>query len=469
MMSCNDRISRTTSWAARSIGSLLVCVGCLVADASFTAPPGKDDYASGMTVSSADARPMIEAVLPDEVYRVITREDLGDLRVFNGEGVPVPHAFCPAPRSGAEQVTEQSLQVFVLSGRNRDRQGPRVNVQTATGTRVDVQDPSSPEPTVVNGLIHIIDARGTTPLRAIRFDWHSPDGMSEVKVRIEASDDLDRWRTVVPVTTLLLARDGNVELRRERVQLPQQQYAYLRVQRTDDGPPLIINEVTAERVSEAELIEPVWFTATRLPSDEDDTLLFDAGHIAPVSFARVRLQQENSRASVVVQSRSDEESPWRERWRGERYLIVSDTVRRESPPASFEVTHDRYWRVQILKDAHVYRDSTLELGYRPARLRFLAQGPGPFTVAFGSRRAELALPATCDGLLADVSAAERERLIGPGYLGPVVSLGGEQALRPPPRQTPVKVLILWAVLVVGVALLVGMALSLLKRVRQPLN
>jgi hypothetical protein len=469
MMSCNDRISGSSPWAARNIGALLACVGCLFADASFAAPPGKDDYASGMSVSSADARPLIEAVLPDEVYRVITREDLGDLRVFNGDGVPVPHAFCPAPQSGEAQVTEQSLQVFVLSGRNRGRQDSRVNVQTASGTRVDVQDASPSEPEVVSGLVHIIDARDTLPLRAIRFDWHSPDGASEVKVRIEASEDLDRWRTVVPASTLLLARQGGAELRRERIQLPQQQYSYLRVQRTDGGPPLSINSVTAERVSEAEAIEPVWFTATRLRFDEEDGLIFDAGHIAPVSYARVRLQQDNSRASVVVQSRPDEESPWRDRWRGERYLIVSDTVRRESPPASFQATHDRYWRVQILKDAHVYRDSTLELGYRPARLRFLAQGPGPFTVAFGSRRAEVAQPASCDGLLADVSAAERERMIGPGYVGPVVSLGGEQALRPPPRQTPVKVMILWAVLVVGVALLVGMALSLLKRVRQPLN
>src|SRR5690606_9050598 len=157
----------------------------------------------------------------------------------------------------------------------------------------------------------------------------------------------------------------------------------------------------------------------------------------------------------------DEQSPWRNRWTGESYVIVSDTVRRESPPARFEPAPDRYWRVQILKDPQVYRDSSLELGYRPARLRFLAQGPGPFTVAFGSRRAELAQPAACDGLLADVSAADRERMIELGYTGQLVSLGGAEALKVPPKKTPVKVVVLWAVLVVGVAGLVGMAMSLL--------
>lgn len=454
-----------------AVRSMVVCVGFLIAGVSVAAPPSKNDYASGMTIESAHTQPMIETTLPDEVYRVVTRADLGDLRVFNADGVPVPHAFCAAPQSSEPQVTEQSLSVFVLRGRDQVyTESSRVNVETPAGTRVDVQEASPPAPEVVSGLIHIIDARETLPLRAIRFDWRSPDGASEVKVRIEASDDLDQWRTIVRASTLLLAQQGNQELRRERIKLPLRQYAYLRVQRVDSGPPLVINSVMAEEVSEAEAIEPLWFTATRVPSVEQDALTFDAEHVAPVTFARVRLKQENSTASVVVQSRADDKSPWRNQWTGESYVIVSDTVRRESPPARFEATSDRYWRVQILKDPQVYQDSALELGYRPAKLRFLAQGPGPFTVAFGSRRAEVAQPAVCDGLLADVSAADRERMVEQGYYaGQVMALGGADALKVPPRQTPLKVVILWAVLVVGVALLVGMALSLLKRVRHPTN
>lgn len=448
--------------------SIFGCVTCLFATVSAAALPSKNDYASGMTVDASYQRPMIEMVLPDEVYRLVTRADLGDLRVFNADGMPVPHAFCAAPQSMAPQVTEQSLQVFVLRGRDQVyTESSRVNVETSSGTRVDVQESAAPAPEVVSGLIHIIDARDTEPLRAIRFDWRSPDGASEVKVRIEASDDLDRWQTVVSASTLLLAQQGERELRRERIQLPLREYEYLRVQRVDDGPPLIVNSVTAEEVSEAEEIEPMWFTATRVASDEAGALMFDAEHVAPVTYARVRLKQENSTASVALQSRPDDESPWRNRWRGESYVIVSETVRRESPPARFQPTTDRYWRMQILKDPQVYQDSALELGYRPARLRFLAQGARPFTVAFGSRRAEVARPAVCDGLLADVSAAHRERIIEPGYAGQIMPLGGADALKVPPKKTPLKVVILWVVLVVGVAVLVGMALSLLKRVRQP--
>lgn len=466
MMSSSNRILESSM----TVRSLLVSVGCLLAASVGAAPPSKNDYASGMSIRANYAQPMVEAVLPDDVYRVVTRADLGDLRVFNANGIPVPHAFCAAPSSMAPQVTEQALAVFVLRGRDQIyTDSSRVAVETSSGTRVNVEESSSAAPEVVSGLIHIIDARETQPLRAIRFDWRSPDGVSEVKVRIEASDDLDQWQVIVPESTLLLAQQGEQELRRERIELPGREYEYLRVQRVDNGPPLILNSVTAEQVAAAEEIEPMWFNATHMTSKEADVLYFDAQHVAPVTYARVRLAQENSTVSVSLQSRPDEESAWRTRWSGESYVIVSDTLRRESPPGQFQATSDRYWRLQILKDPQVYQDSTLELGYRPAKLRFLAQGPGPFTVAFGSRRAEPAQPVVCDGLLANMSAADRERMIEQGFVDPLVPLGGDDALKPLPKKTPAKVVVLWAVLVLGVALLVGMALSLLKRVRHPTN
>lgn len=451
------------------VRALWLAVSASIAVPSMAAAPSKNDYASGVTVTAPQSQPMIETVLPEEVYRTVTRDDLGDLRVFNAEGLPVPHAFCEASRTSDPEVSEQSLPVFVLRGREQVyTSGARVEVQTSAGTRVGVNDSSAPETEPVSRLIHIIDAREVNaPLRAIRFDWSSPDGVSEVKVRIEASEDLDRWQTIVSTSTLLLAQQGGQELRRERIELPTREYQFLRVQRVDGGPPLAINAVAAEQVGATEEIEPLWFTATTMQSNETAVLLFDAAHVAPVSFARLRLPQVNSSVAVAVQSRNDEDAPWRTRWTGESYVIVTDTTRRESPPARFEPTTDRYWRVQILNDPQAYQAAGLELGYYPARVRFLAQGAGPFMVAFGSRRAELARPARCDGLLADVSAADRERMVELGYTGPMVSLGGATALQPLPKQTPVKVVVLWAVLVVGVALLVGMALSLLKRVRKP--
>jgi hypothetical protein len=171
---------------------------------------------------------------------------------------------------------------------------------------------------------------------------------------------------------------------------------------------------------------------------------------------------------VVIQSRADEKASWRTRWRGESYSILAAGKRRISPPAEFASTEDRSWRVAPARpDDPFHETATLELGYRPAKLRFLAQGTGPFTLAYGSRRAEPAPAQSCDELLADVDAQDLTDLIVQSAAASPRTLGGESALKPLPKKTPTRLMVLWAVLIAGVGLLIAMALALLKRLKQP--
>ena len=444
----------------------VVCL-CVAASRAFGAPPTLDDYARGSAIVAPTGLPLVETTVPDDVYRTVTRADLGDLRVFNAEGQPVPHAFCAAPAVAEQNVSEQSLPVFELNDAPEGAgDGSHIAVQTAGGTQVNVYEPGRSQPAAANGRMHIIDARGSdAPVRAIQFEWNSPDGASQAQVSIESSNDLDQWHVLVPASTLLSVTRGTQELKRERIELPQQAYSYLRVQRADGGPPLVINQVIAERIAAAEEIEPVWFMATAHVTDDIDVLFFETGRRAPVTYARLRLPQDNSSIRVTLHSRDDAKAAWIERWNGEAYRVVSDTQRRESPPGHFDSTADRYWRLRIAQDPQLYRDTVLELGYRPARLRFLAQGSGPFTLAYGSQRAEVSAASACDTLLADVSSKERAKLVAEGSVQAARALGGDDALRPPPRQTPVRLVVLWSVLIVGVGVLVAMALVLLKRVK----
>jgi hypothetical protein len=67
-------------------------------------------------------------------------------------------------------------------------------------------------------------------------------------------------------------------------------------------------------------------------------------------------------------------------------------------------------------------------------------------------------------LLSDTNAP-RENLVGDASIGQQRTLGGELALQAPPEPTPVKRIVLWAVLVIGAASLIVMAVTLLKKVR----
>jgi hypothetical protein len=223
--------------------------------------------------------------------------------------------------------------------------------------------------------------------------------------------------------------------------------------------------VITERVTPAPIIEPTWFAPNVVASREPSELLFDAARRAPITYARVMPTQENMSLRVAIESRNDEKTAWTTQWSGEVYSILTDTERRVSPPAEFTATTDRYWRVRLTTQGDVFTNPpALELAYRAAQMRFLAQGEGPYTLAYGTRRADPAPARACDALLADMKREDLAENMGEAMTGASRQLGGDDALRPLPKQTPLRQIVLWGVLILGVGALVAMALSLLRRV-----
>ena len=447
--------------------SMTTLVAVCLPLAALAAQPRMDDYARGMTIHAPTGRPIVEILLPDQVYRDITRTDLADLRVFNRDGNAVPHAVCSSDVALAPVISFRRLSVFqVRTAATAD--GTHVDVQTAHGTQVQIAE-SAKTPAIGESApgAHVIDARDVAgELRAIEFDWSSPDGASEARVQIQSSEDLDSWQTVVAGSTLLQVTGGASQLRRQTIPLVQRRYSYLRVRRVDAGPALNIDSARAEIVSRPVAIDPIWFIADKVITAGPRSLAFTSSRLAPISYARLRLADSNSSVRVAIESREGDKSSWRRQWQGEFYSIVAGTERRGSPPVEFAATWDRDWRVEALRPGDPFYDTTLlELGYRPAKLRFLAQGAGPFTLAYGSRRAEPAPAQSCDRLLADVNARDLADLIGVAGATAPRSLGGDTMLKPLPRETPVRLVVLWGVLIGGVGLLVAMAVTLFKRLK----
>ena len=446
----------------RSLICALALLGC-THFAEAANPVRLDDYARGAQIETAGTNPIVQLALSDGVYRGIVTDDLSDVRVFNADGVPVPHALCPAT-SEPPTIVHQALPVYRLQDAPAStRDGTRVEVQTPSGAQISVE--GAPGATQTGGAGYVIDAREVADeLRALQFAWRSPDGASEVRVRVQASEDLDRWRTIVAESTLVQVSASGQQLQRQRVAIPQARYQYLRVARIDGGPALQIDGVTAERVIPPPFIEPTWFDAQSV-GGESNALEFVSDRRAPIAFARLQFAQPNFSWQVVIETRADPKAQWVTRWSGEVYSIANGNEYRVSPPAEFPPTTERHWRIRLVKDGDVfYEHPRLELGYRPAQLRFLAQGSGPYTLAFGSRRAEPAPVRACNSLLGGLSETEFAQNLDMAYLGPERSLGGDAALRPLPKKTPVRQVVLWSVLILGVGVLVAMARSLLRRI-----
>ncbi|HXG27372.1 MAG TPA: DUF3999 domain-containing protein [Nevskiales bacterium] len=454
--------------------TLLTLAGLLCLSAAHAAEaPTLRDFAWRQTLET-DGRPLQELALPDAVYANALDPALGDLRVFNRDGGVVPHALCPAPPALEPEPLLETLTPFALQAGVTPvaGEGGRIEVRTADGASVVVNGAAPRGAGPEGPVAYILDLRGREePLRAIRLDWQSADQASEATISLHSSEDLSHWMTLMPSATLLHAQAGGRSLQRARIPLPERPYRFLRIEAGARGPLPRIGSAVAERVTAPELAPPAWFETRALPPDKNESetaFWFDAGRRAPVHSAEVRLPATNMALGVRLQSRSDPAQPWRTRWQGEVFAIASESAQRNQTVVQFEPSHDRYWRLAVERGAETLRGSvpTLLLGYQPARLRFLAQGEGPFQLAYGSARVPLQAAVGCDALLANLGAEERSKQTGQAQALVMPVRGNLEVLKPLPKPTPLRQILLWAVLIAGALLVAAMALSLLRKLRQ---
>ena len=77
------------------------------------ADPTVGDFAYGIKIDVPAGSAVAAASLPEQVYKNAFRRDLGDVRVFNAEGEPVPHLIRYAQTQSAE-APWRSLVFFPL-------------------------------------------------------------------------------------------------------------------------------------------------------------------------------------------------------------------------------------------------------------------------------------------------------------------------------------------------------------------
>jgi len=76
----------------------------LLATPVFAGDPGLHDFAYGIKVAVPKGTPIAALSLPEQVYKNTHRADLGDVRVFNAAGEPVPHMLRYARTQAAEEL-----------------------------------------------------------------------------------------------------------------------------------------------------------------------------------------------------------------------------------------------------------------------------------------------------------------------------------------------------------------------------
>ena len=438
------------------------------------AQEGPRHYAHGASIATDGAESHYRFALPAGTYLGVLRRDLGDLRVFNGAGEAVPYAFVPLrPKLIAPE--SRSTKLFPLYGeeaKGLDAVDVRVE-RTSRGTVVRASSSAPAGGASRKILGYIVDTgEDQATLEALQLDWSTKHGFTGY-ARVEASEDLKRWTSLVDGASVLLLQHDGAKLERKRVELAGTRAKYLRLSFWGVPEDFVLKQVGVELRANIRQPERDWRSMAGVQdSRRPGEYVFDTGGHFPVDRLRFALPQVNTVAQVQILVRDRPEDPWLQVTSATLYRLRRDSRDVVNPDIAVAGNSSRYWllRVDQRGGGLGSGEVSLEFGWVPHEVVFAARGASPFSLAYGMKTAK--------------SAAMPLATVLPGYKPdePIPAKAAAVSLQMPLTREPPSLLrspgafakaavesgdakkwALWAALVAGVVFVGWMAFTLLRQ------
>lgn len=450
----------------------LVLLGLLVPSLSALAehdPTVPEDFAYGLNIDAPGKGAVYELELPGEVYGSVTRSDLGDMRIFNGSNEIVPFALRPpAVMQVRREDRYLTLPFFPVPRGDGGTENISVRVDAKRdGAIVEVSTTGTESP-AAGTQYWIVDATALrTPLASLDFSWQPAVEPFIERLDVSVSDDLSSWRRVGSAVMASLEFEGR-KLVRSSVTIDVEKPRYLQLAFRKPAAVRLASLQARTRTAIAVGRSPMqWQRLTyRANQENPGEYLYDAGAFLPVEKVRIAPPSHNRLVTAGLYSSLEKDVGRRREWQGMIYDLRMGGERIALADITLPRHVRRFWTiVPDESEAGLGGAPVLEVGWRPDRLLFMAAGDGPYRLAMGSAAV---LPSSFDleNLLAQQSRPGRKAITPlPAAAGTIYPLGGEERLQPPPPPAPWQKIVLWCVLVLSVALIGGMALSLLRQLK----
>ncbi len=365
------------------------CVALVSAYAA--APACAEDFARRFALQLDEGAAYYSVTVPAAVYAASQRNDLGDLRIFNGAGEPVPYSL-EAPREPARTPPSlHPVRWFPLRPAPAGQAGAPLGVTIAADGSLRA---TAAPPGRAQHDTDLIDAGAASHEgRASALLVHLRDDNYQGRVSVESSDDLRNWQPAGDAQLLKVSYNGST-LSQDRIELNGAHARYLRLHWLDGAPFLesIDVEVQAAGAERAQLADSrrEWregIVAQAGPKAGE--YFFSTGGPYPVDRLRLDLPQPNTVAPAVVYSRGELGGAWREVSSATLFRLHNGAVEQNNPSLQLTPDTDRHWRVVVDTRNGGLGSGTLTVaaGWQPATLTFVARGSAPFTLGVGSASA----------------------------------------------------------------------------------
>jgi hypothetical protein len=451
-------------------------LGCWSTLAVAADTPADYSHAIPLTVSGKNA--VVQLRLPQAVYLNARSADLRDLRVFDAAGKVVPFALTqPAAHS---QASRRALPVTIFPV-------PKV-LSTMADAEKDIQIKTSADGSVVSIAMHqgqapdkgrlgalVLDL-GKTGLAIDALAFALPDGQANyhAQVELEVSDDLRAWESLGFSNLSWMVNAEGMALTSNRMEFAPRAFRYARLS-WHDGAPLLFSKIVAEsptHSAQAPAMESI--TVAPSPGKFKDDLMYPT----PLAIPARRVNLQFGERSVVLPGvlgqyvelpavKGSTATRWdfRPRLEATFFQLTQAGAQRKSGDIIVDEVHASNWVVRSSGLAQV--QPTLRLAWTPETLVFMAASPGPYSLSFGRSNAESAqlgiaqVAPSFSG--AELEAAE-QAVAGPLAVVSVQPTDDSAALAAA-KAARNRMLMLWGVLLLGVAVLGVMAWKLIGQMK----
>ena len=435
----------------------------LVASCAYAAAPA-DQFAFGYPIKAAPGAPAYIVSLPQDAY-LWTRPDaaLSDVVVVDASGQQVPSAPYQPLQSISRPVT-LSLPLLAVPPAEAGSPGPRIERSTNGDIVIQPGNDNAPGPV----REWLIDAHTPISLTQITFPPTQVSEGADVQlnnVSIDVSDDLQSWTSLVSQATILsMGRSGDTpDVSTVKIEGATGRYFRVRIVSGNVHWATVgdATAILAGRVEEkltADEAPRQWVevqpTSTRSSGQGVD---YDYKLPAALPINALRLQR-GSDAVARVDAMSLEGDHLSESL---GTLVV--TAGQGDGTTLLRIPAGRRDALR-LHSATPLRDAPhLALGWVPDRFVFLPEGQAPYRLLAGSRLARRPAWPIADALAGLRKQQPEGWRPAEASTGPAERMAGEEALAAPDAPFDWTRVILWAVLGLGVLVVGGMAMSLLRK------
>lgn len=394
--------------------------------------------------------------VPAAVYAASRRSDLGDVRVFNGAGEPVPYSL-DAPMAH-QAPTLRPVNWFPLPP-------AAANAPAATAGVTIAQDGTlrftAAAPKAGARDADLVDI-GPAAQHVGALVVHVREESYQGRVHVDASADLESWRAVADASILKANHNGE-HLAQERITLDNlgQRERYLRLRWLGDGPELtsVDVEVYPDETRPSDGARQWREGLVARAGKAAGEYLFDTGGAYPVDRLRIDVPQPNTVAQAAVYSRAKGDAPWREIAHALLFRVAQNGEAR-NPPLEFAPDTDREWRVVVdMRNGGLGNGvPSATVGWQPALLTFVARGAGPFSLGVGNARVASAAQPRGDILVGGDGAQS----VKAAHLGATLPVDEDEARRAAGDAESARRYVLWGALLLAVAVLAAMAWRLMR-------